>query len=191
MVPQRYLQRSTNSIKMVPQHFHPSSNSTSNSLLLFIAFLTFAFLLLKMPMDIKTVSRVAPHTIDDLYNRRAPHSAVDQRIDAKRSYHFFNRKRRDMSQKQIQEDQELAQEVDKIMRHHNLDMEERRNLRSGADDNVADRLKNVVRRYLGAKKHSYVGGIPHERKEEDPYDSEITKEIQDIVKHHYHDADEV
>lgn len=184
------------------QHQHPSSTSTNNALLLFIAFVTFWFVVLKMPMELQVTSRAASSrlTMDDWYNKRAPRSAVDQRMDAQRSYHFFNRRRSDTSLEQIHEDQKLAYEVDKIMRHHYSldDPEERRNLRSGVDKTtVSERVKEIVRQYLdrndgatGAKKRPYIGGIPQERKEEDPYDIEITKEIQDIVNE-YRDPDEI
>jgi hypothetical protein len=210
-------------------HHHPyhrpssrsKSTSTNNGWLLFVAFVTFCFVLLKIPMELKVTSRAASSsqrlTIDDLYNKKAPRSAIDRRIiDAKRSYHFFNRKRNDMSPEQIRKDQELAHEVDKIMRYHSVhddpEDEERRNLRSGVDKTttknvLSDRALEVMKRYLpgfhttnlvgrndgtaGAMKKGHVGGIPHERKEEDPYDIEITKEIRDIMVKQYHDPDDI
>ena len=83
---------------------------------------------------------------------------MDNKIDAKRSYHFFSRKRSGMSEQEIQEEEELAREVDKLVRHHymvdetkEVDEEQRhRYLRSGADDTnsmVSDRVKNLLRRY--------------------------------------------
>ncbi|CAB9527457.1 expressed unknown protein [Seminavis robusta] len=153
----------------------PSSEQNSNTtLLLFIAFVTFWFALLKIPLEMEILSRAAPPhlSIHDFYNHKAKHfSTVEQRIDAKQSYHFFDRRGPHHSEQETKEDEELAHEVERMVHHyykqHENEHEEHRHLRSG-------KLGN-----------------PHESKEEDPFANDISQEVQGIVDHYHHDPDEI
>lgn len=174
-----------------------------NGLLLLIAAVTFLFAVIKMPLEMQILARAGPRrtSINDFYNQRAPRSKVDQHIDAKRSYHFFNREpAHEMSLKGAsaeeelalrKEEEEMAKKVDEIV-HRELDgpHHEHRHLRSGADKQMlVERIERAAERFLGQKEEledeeenlELVGDIPHERKEEDPYDKEFSSEVQEIV----------
>ena len=171
------------------------SSSSNNVVLICIAAVTFAFAVVKMPLEVEILARAGPQrrSINDFYNQRGPRSAVDQRIDAKRSYsHMFNRGQRSLqgidSADLQKEDEEMAKKVDEIV-HRYLDGDgpRRRHLRAGADKQMfSERVHHVVERFLGKENQreepmEVVGAVPHQHKEEDPFDKEFTAEVQNIV----------
>jgi hypothetical protein len=167
-----------------------SSRKSNNPLLLFIAGVTFLFAVVKMPLEMEILSRAVPQrrSIHDFYNHRAPRSEVDQRIDAKRSYsHMFNRGQQ-RSLRAV-EDEEMALKVDEIVhRYLNGEQEpQQRRLRDGMDkDMLTERVQHLVERFLGHEEETeedmeVVGAVPHQHKEDDPFDRAFSEEIQDIV----------
>lgn len=180
------------------------------AMLVFIATVTFTFAVIKMPLEMALLLRASPehHSIHDFYNHRA-RSAVDQHIDAARSYHFFHRDLQAVdsadntkTSKLVQEDAELSKKVQEIVsryiddRDKETQTEEEKedqkqgNLRVRADNEsmFTQKVQQLVQRY--AAKHAekqeemiitHKDGIPHERKQDDPFDEEFASEIQEIV----------
>lgn len=163
----------------------------NNAVLLVIAVVTFAFAVVKMPLEMEILARAGPRrtSINDFYSTHS-RSAVDQRIDAKRSYsHMFNRNSN--NNLRAVDDAAMAQKVDEIVHRYlngdNGTITKRRHLRAGADKELfSERVQRVVEQFWGDQQQpqepmEVVGAVPHQHKEEDPFDKEFSAEVQDIV----------
>ena len=192
----------------------PRGNKTAQTLQ-FIAAVTFLFAVVKMPLEMKILFQSAParreQTLDDFYNPHLrQHSAVDQHIDARRSYHFFHRKS-PVSQQQRSLRAVEAESSSIVDDNHHHQASPKVALELSEEDQedaaLADKVEEMVVRYLDhhdetnaneKKEEDSEGthqplrtdtknkvatphGIEVERKQDDPFDSEFKADVQKIV----------
>ena len=190
----------------------PRSKNRTTHTLQFIAAVTFLFAVVKMPLEMKILFQSAParreQTLDDFYNPHLrQHSAVDQHIDARRSYHFFHRKSPASQQRSLQavqaesssildnnshpsspktmalellEDAALAHKVeDMVVRYLDHHHENNENDKTLNDNEGGPRnLRRVMDNDIAT---THTKGITVKRKQDDPFDGEFKANVQKVV----------
>lgn len=172
----------------------PRSKNRTTHTLQFIAAVTFLFAVVKMPLEMKILFQSAParreQTLDDFYNPHLrQHSAVDQHIDARRSYHFFHRKSPASQQRSLQAVQAESSSI--LDNNSHPSSPKMMALELLEDAALAHKVEDMVVRYLDHHDENnennndiattHTQGIPVKRKQDDPFDREFKANVQKVV----------